>query len=77
MMEVTYSRVVDLAGTAFAIQPIVFTWANILLSRGGDEVARSITLYSMNGSSSVFFTFWGILLYPATDAKTVRSVAPS
>jgi ACS family pantothenate transporter-like MFS transporter len=25
----------------------------------------------MNGSSSVFFAFWGIVFYPATDAATV------
>lgn len=61
----------DIAGSSFAIQPIVFTWANVILSRQGDEVARSVILYSMNGSSATFTAFWGVCFYPATDAATV------
>ncbi|TPX13698.1 uncharacterized protein E0L32_005901 [Thyridium curvatum] len=59
-----------LAGTAYLIQPVVFVWASELLSRGGDDAARAVTLYAMNGASSVLYAFWGIALYPATDAKT-------
>ncbi|KAH8670123.1 major facilitator superfamily domain-containing protein [Tricladium varicosporioides] len=59
-----------LAGTSYAIQPIVFTWANIVLGRFDDSAARAVTLYSMNGSSSVFFAFWGVCFYPAVDAKS-------
>ncbi|QKX62387.1 uncharacterized protein TRUGW13939_09546 [Talaromyces rugulosus] len=59
-----------LAGTAYLIQPVVFTWANKVLARDGDDAARAITLYSMNGASSVLYAFWGIALYPATDAAT-------
>lgn len=43
----------DLAGTAYMIQPVVFTWANKILLRTGDEAARAVTLYAMNGASSV------------------------
>lgn len=50
------------------IQPVCFTWANKILLRTGDDAARAVTLYSMNGASSVLFAFWGIILYPATDA---------
>ncbi|GAM41945.1 hypothetical protein TCE0_042f15475 [Talaromyces pinophilus] len=59
-----------LAGTAYMIQPIVFVWANKILSYDGDDAARAIILYSMNGASSVLFAFWGIVLYPTTDAAT-------
>ncbi|KAL1960884.1 hypothetical protein VTO42DRAFT_5867 [Malbranchea cinnamomea] len=59
-----------LAGTAYAIQPVVFTWANKILARNGDDAARAVILYSMNGASSVLFSFWGIVLYPTTDAAT-------
>uniref|UniRef100_A0A8H7K3H8 Major facilitator superfamily (MFS) profile domain-containing protein n=1 Tax=Bionectria ochroleuca TaxID=29856 RepID=A0A8H7K3H8_BIOOC len=59
-----------LAGTAYLIQPVVFTWANKILARDGDDAARAVILYAMNGSSSVLFSFWGIALYPATDAGT-------
>ncbi|KAH8690933.1 major facilitator superfamily domain-containing protein [Talaromyces proteolyticus] len=59
-----------LAGTAYMIQPVVFVWANKILSYDGDDAARAIILYSMNGASSVLFAFWGIVLYPTTDAAT-------
>lgn len=39
----------DLAGTAYLIQPVVFTWANKILSRSGDDAARAVILYAMNG----------------------------
>lgn len=72
------------------IQPVVFVWANKILSYDGDDAARAIILYSMNGklcqitlpriqlikvtgASSVLFAFWGIVLYPTTDAATVST----
>lgn len=58
----------DIAGSAYMIQPVCFTWANKILLRTGDEAARAVTLYAMNGASSVLFAFWGIVLYPAPDA---------
>jgi hypothetical protein len=39
----------DLAGTAYLIQPVVFTWANKVLARDGDDAARAVILYAMNG----------------------------
>lgn len=59
-----------LAGTAYMIQPVCFVWATQILMRDGDDAARAIILYSMNGASSVLFAFWGVILYPATDAAT-------
>lgn len=38
-----------MAGTTYLIQPVVFVWANKILARGGDDAARAVTLYSMNG----------------------------
>lgn len=59
-----------LAGTAYMIQPVCFVWATQVLMRDGDDAARAIILYSMNGASSVLFAFWGVVLYPASDAAT-------
>jgi hypothetical protein len=84
----------DLAGSAYLIQPVVFTAANWILSRSGDDAARAVILYAMNGenvgscffcvfanntsgASSVLFSFWGIALYPATDAANVSRLSPS
>ncbi|KFX87631.1 hypothetical protein V490_08133 [Pseudogymnoascus sp. VKM F-3557] len=58
-----------LSGTAYMIQPVCFVWATQILTRDCDDAARAIILYSMNGASSVLFAFWGIILYPATDAE--------
>ncbi|TVY27122.1 Pantothenate transporter [Lachnellula hyalina] len=64
-----YLYVQDLAATAYAIQPVCFAWATQILVRENDDASRAVILYSMNGASSVLFSFWGIVLYPATDAK--------
>lgn len=57
-----------------------------MLSRYGDDAARAVILYAMDGKdsfevvrwdvnnlgvSSVHFSFWGIALYPPTDIATV------
>lgn len=55
------------AGTSYIINPLLFGWANVICQRGGDDALRSVILYSMNASSSILYTFWGIALYPATD----------
>ena len=45
-----------MSGTAYLIQPVVFVWANKILARDGDDAARAITLYSMNGQFCYYFT---------------------
>ncbi len=50
------------------IQPVCFTWANKILLLTGDDAARAVTLYAMNGASSTLFAWWGIVLYPVPDA---------
>lgn len=56
------------AGTSYIINPMLFGWANVICQRGGDDALRSVILYSMNASSSILYTFWGIAFYPASDA---------
>lgn len=63
------------AGTSYIINPLLFGWANVICQRGGDDALRSIILYSMNASSSILYTFWGIVLYPSTDVPYWRKGA--
>lgn len=57
-----------LSGTSYMVNPVSYGWANIICQRGGDDAVRSIILYSMNAASTCLYTFWGIALYPASDA---------
>lgn len=57
-----------LSGTSYMVNPVCFGWANIICQRGGDDAVRSIILYSMNAASTCLYIFWGIALYPASDA---------
>ncbi|KAL6362471.1 MFS domain-containing protein [Fusarium phalaenopsidis] len=56
-----------LSGTAYAVNPLIFGWAGLILQRSGDDAVRSVTLYSMNIGSMVLWTFWGILFYSGAD----------
>lgn len=56
------------AGTSYIVNPLLFGWANVILQRGGDDALRSVTLASMNAASQILYTWWGIVLYPASDA---------
>ncbi|KAI1074829.1 pantothenate transporter liz1 [Whalleya microplaca] len=62
-----------LAGTSYIVNPVSFGWANIICQRGGDDAVRAITLYAMNATSTCLYTFWGIVLYPETDAPYWRN----
>ncbi|KAK8121145.1 major facilitator superfamily domain-containing protein [Apiospora kogelbergensis] len=62
-----------LAGTSYMVNPVSYGWANIILQRGGDDALRSVTLYAMNAASTCLYTFWGIVLYPASDAPYWRN----
>jgi ACS family pantothenate transporter-like MFS transporter len=57
-----------LAGTSYIVNPILYGWSSVILQRGGDDASRSIILYIMSMVQSILYTFWGITLYPATDA---------
>ncbi|KAL2273928.1 hypothetical protein FJTKL_04006 [Diaporthe vaccinii] len=57
-----------LSGTSYMVNPVSYGWASIITQRGGDDAARSVMLYAMNACSTCLYTFWGIALYPASDA---------
>ena len=57
-----------LAGTSYIINPILYGWASVICQRSGDDASRSVILYVMSMVQSILYTFWGIALYPATDA---------
>ncbi|KAH8724782.1 major facilitator superfamily domain-containing protein [Phaeosphaeriaceae sp. PMI808] len=57
-----------LAGTSYIVNPVVYGWASVICQRTGDDAARSVILYVMSMVQSILYTFWGIALYPATDA---------
>lgn len=60
------------AGTSYIVNPLLFGWANVIMQRGGDDALRSVTLASMNAASQILYTWWGIVLYPASDAPYWR-----
>lgn len=64
-----------LSGTSYMVNPVSYGWANIICQRGGDDAVRSVILYSMNAASTCLYTFWGIILYPASDAPYWRDGA--
>ncbi|KAH7390543.1 major facilitator superfamily domain-containing protein [Pyrenochaeta sp. MPI-SDFR-AT-0127] len=57
-----------LAGTSYIVNPILYGWASVICQRNGDDAARSVILYIMSMVQSTLYTFWGIALYPASDA---------
>lgn len=56
-----------LSGTSFIVNPVMYGWATTICQRAGDDAARSVVLYSMNMAGQILYTFWGIVMYPATD----------
>jgi ACS family pantothenate transporter-like MFS transporter len=57
-----------LSGTSYIVNPIMYGWASVICQCTGDDAARSVILYIMSMVQSILYTFWGITLYPATDA---------
>lgn len=57
-----------LAGTSYIVNPVMYGWASVICQRGGDDAVRSIILYTMSMVQSILYTFWGIALYPSSDA---------
>jgi ACS family pantothenate transporter-like MFS transporter len=56
-----------ISGTSFIVNPILYGWATTICQRTGDDAARSVTLYTMNLGGQILYTWWGIVMYPATD----------
>jgi ACS family pantothenate transporter-like MFS transporter len=57
-----------LSGTSFIVNPVMYGWASVICQRIGDDAARSVVLYTMAMGGQILYTFWGIVMYPATDA---------
>jgi ACS family pantothenate transporter-like MFS transporter len=57
-----------LSGTSFIVNPLMYGWASTILQREGDDAVRGVVLYTMAMGGQVLYTFWGIVMYPATDA---------
>jgi ACS family pantothenate transporter-like MFS transporter len=57
-----------ICGTSFIVNPLMYGWASTILQREGDDAVRSVVLYTMAMGGQVLYTFWGIVMYPATDA---------
>jgi MFS family permease len=64
-----------LSGTSFIVNPLMYGWASTILQRSGDDAVRSVILYSMAGAGLLLYTFWGIVMYPATDVPYWRKGA--
>lgn len=56
-----------LGGTSFIVVPVMYSWASLVCQRSGDDAVRSVVMYSMAMSGQLLYTFWGIVMYPATD----------
>ncbi|PVH95525.1 MFS general substrate transporter [Periconia macrospinosa] len=61
-----------LSGTSYIVNPLVYGWASTICTRNGDDAARAVILYVMSMVQGVLWTFWGVVLYPATDAPYWR-----
>lgn len=57
-----------LSGTSYMVNPLLYGWGGIIAQRGGDDAARAVVLYTANTGGQLLYTWWGIVLYPATDA---------
>ena len=61
-----------LSSTSYGINPLLYSWSNIIAARTADDAARSVILASMAASDGLLWTFWGIVFYPASDAPHWR-----
>ncbi|KAH7350289.1 major facilitator superfamily domain-containing protein [Pyrenochaeta sp. MPI-SDFR-AT-0127] len=56
-----------LSGTSFIVNPLLYGWASTICQKTGDDAVRSVILYTMNTGGQILYTWWGIVMYPATD----------
>lgn len=62
-----------LSSTSYGINPLLYSWSSNIAARTADDAARSVILASMAASDGLLWTFWGIVLYPASDAPYWRT----
>ncbi|RMZ69287.1 transmembrane transporter Liz1p [Pyrenophora seminiperda CCB06] len=56
-----------ISGTSYIVNPVMYGWATVICQRAGDDAVRSVILYTMAMGGQVLYTWWGIVMYPATD----------
>jgi ACS family pantothenate transporter-like MFS transporter len=56
-----------LCGTSFMVNPILYGWGSTICQKTGDDAVRSVTMFAMAMTGQLLYTFWGIVMYPATD----------
>jgi ACS family pantothenate transporter-like MFS transporter len=56
-----------LSGTSFIVNPILYGWASTICQKTGDDAARAVVVYTMAMGGQILYTWWGIVMYPATD----------
>ena len=61
-----------LSGTSFIVNPVMYGWASNICQKTGDDAVRAVVLYAMAMGGLLLYTFYGILLYPATDVPYWR-----
>ncbi|KAL7776530.1 hypothetical protein CFE70_006946 [Pyrenophora teres f. teres 0-1] len=61
-----------ISGTSYIVNPVMYGWATVICQRGGDDAVRSIIMYTMAMFGQLLYTWWGIVLYPATDVPYWR-----
>jgi ACS family pantothenate transporter-like MFS transporter len=64
-----------LSGTSFIVNPLMYGWASTILQKSGDDAVRGVVLYAMAMGGLALYTFWGIVMYPATDVPYWRKGA--
>ncbi|EAT82334.1 hypothetical protein SNOG_09999 [Parastagonospora nodorum SN15] len=61
-----------LSGTSFIVNPVMYGWASNICQKTGDDAVRAVVLYAMAMGGLLLYTFWGIVMYPATDVPYWR-----
>jgi len=56
-----------ISGTSFIVNPVMYGWATVICQRAGDDAVRSVIMYTMAMGGQLLYTWWGIVMYPATD----------
>lgn len=64
-------RTLTATGIGYAGQASNFAWANVLTRE--DEMLRSMTLFSMNLFSNLWALWYGIALWPVSEAPRFRN----
>jgi ACS family pantothenate transporter-like MFS transporter len=56
-----------LSGTSFVTNPVMCDWATTIFRRACNDAARGVVLYTINLAGQLLYTWWDIVMHPATD----------